>query len=343
RLFITAGRQPIRWGTGRFWNPTDFLNRQFRDPLAVFDERLGVGLVKFHFPIESLGWNLYAIAEFEGASSLGDVGAAVRAEMLYGQTEVSLTAVSRRNEPLQLGADLSAGVGPFEIRAETALLYDDPGPFYRFAEDSESPLILLDFQEVSNRLGLGLPDAFRAVRFDHGDWVLQTTLGAELQLAYGDRDSAYLGVEYFYFSEGQIDPRIYPALVLLEQYEPLYAARNYVGAYLALPNPGPWDHTNFTASTLANLSDQSFLSRLDVDYDFLGFATVNAYFSFNWGRQGEFRFQYELQGISGGGSAPSVDLSDFSDTQLALSSVLTDGVVVNAPRFNAGLGLRMNW
>ena len=67
-LFITVGQQPIRWGEGRFWNPTDLLNQQARDPLAIFDERLGVGLVKLHLPIEALAWNLYAVANLEGVT-----------------------------------------------------------------------------------------------------------------------------------------------------------------------------------------------------------------------------------------------------------------------------------
>src|SRR5690606_19660923 len=72
-LFVTAGRQPIKWGAGRFWNPTDVLNRARRDPIAVFDERLGVSLVKIHLPLEASGWNFYAIGDFEDASTVGDL------------------------------------------------------------------------------------------------------------------------------------------------------------------------------------------------------------------------------------------------------------------------------
>jgi hypothetical protein len=59
-LFITAGRQHVRWGTARFWTPTDFLHLRRRDPLAVFDARGGTTMLKVHLPIESNSWNFYA-------------------------------------------------------------------------------------------------------------------------------------------------------------------------------------------------------------------------------------------------------------------------------------------
>jgi hypothetical protein len=48
-LFVTAGKQHLKWGAARFWNPTDFLANAVRDPLASFDRRLGVYLLKCIF------------------------------------------------------------------------------------------------------------------------------------------------------------------------------------------------------------------------------------------------------------------------------------------------------
>ena len=36
-VFVTAGRQRVKWGIGRFWNPTDFLQPARLDALAFFD------------------------------------------------------------------------------------------------------------------------------------------------------------------------------------------------------------------------------------------------------------------------------------------------------------------
>ena len=41
RVFVTAGKQHVRWGTGRFWQPTDYLHLLRRNPLDVFDARRG--------------------------------------------------------------------------------------------------------------------------------------------------------------------------------------------------------------------------------------------------------------------------------------------------------------
>src|SRR5690554_1354701 len=77
-VYVTAGRQHLRWGVGRFWYPNDFLFEQRRDPLALVDARTGVDLLKFHLPVESMGWNFYAVANLDGAHSPETVGGAGR-------------------------------------------------------------------------------------------------------------------------------------------------------------------------------------------------------------------------------------------------------------------------
>ena len=57
-VFLTLGLQPIRWGVGRIWNPSDFLNDRQRDPVAVFDDRPGPR-TRLHFPVERFRQNLY--------------------------------------------------------------------------------------------------------------------------------------------------------------------------------------------------------------------------------------------------------------------------------------------
>ncbi len=116
--YVTAGRQRIRWGTGRFWNPTDFVNQQVRNSIDFFDQRVGVDLVKVHFPFEALGWNLYLIAVFNNLDVLGDVGLAARAEFLVGPAELALSSFVKDNAPLRFGADFSAAVWLLDVKAE---------------------------------------------------------------------------------------------------------------------------------------------------------------------------------------------------------------------------------
>ena len=51
-VFVTAGKQHVRWGTGRFWQPTDYLHPLKRNPLDVFDARAGTTMLKLHVPWE---------------------------------------------------------------------------------------------------------------------------------------------------------------------------------------------------------------------------------------------------------------------------------------------------
>lgn len=54
--------------------------------------------------------------------------------------------------------------------------------------------------------------------------------------------------------------------------------------------PWSWNYTNFSFSTLGNLSDQSFFSRLDYSHTLLTHLTFEAFGAVNYGRrEGEFR------------------------------------------------------
>ncbi len=274
-LFVTAGRQPLRWGSGRFWNPTDFLSQQFRDPLAVFDERLGSAALKLHLPIESLGWNFYAVANFEGADAPERVGGALRAEFLYGTTEVALTAAARKDDPLRLGVSFSSGVGPFDVRGELALLHGVTEPHYEGPFDPETFL----FPEAQDRSGA---------------WIPRLTLGADLGIRYSDEDSLYVGAEYFFNDLGYEDPGLYPFLLLQGQFTPFYVGRHYAALYLLLPAPGRWNDTSFTLAAVGNLSDGSYLTRLDAQVTVLTELSVNAYLTYHFGNEGEMRLRIEL-------------------------------------------------
>ena len=67
KVFVTAGKQHVKWGTGRFWTPTDYLHPIKRNPLDVFDARPGTSMLKLHFPWESRAWNFYGFARVRGS------------------------------------------------------------------------------------------------------------------------------------------------------------------------------------------------------------------------------------------------------------------------------------
>lgn len=282
KVFFTVGRQRVKWGSGRFWNPTDFLNEQTLDALnaTVFDERTGVGLVKVHVPFEAAGGNVYVVGNFEGADSVDRIAGAGRVEWILGPGEVALSGAVAKDQPYRLGADLSFAVGPFDLHAEGAVKHGSGLSHYSGTFD------LADFYDGS--------PGWQAD--DWSDrWVPQVVGGAELGIKVGDDDTLYLGAEYFYNGLGYPDASLYLALLSEDAFTPFYLGQHYAAAYVWLPAPGEWDDTSFTLSSINNLSDTTGVIRLDVSQTVLTYLRLNAYASAYWGTEGgEFHFAFDI-------------------------------------------------
>src|SRR6266702_1469285 len=303
--FVTAGKQHVKWGVGRFWNPTDYLHTVRRDPLAVFDPRTGTAMVKVHVPWERRGWNFYGIAILEplstsaatgalapgdqpvgqpqagpNAQRVGGIGGAARAELVLGPSEVGLGAVVQRGHRPRFAVDASAGFLDFDVHGEAAL-------------KTGSELTLF-------RPRAGVPAqadiTSRYERYEPSGLTPQVMGGLRWQHKYSDEDSLELGAEYFWNQTGYDDPAIYPVLIANAAFSPFYVGRHYAGVYAYLPNPGPWNQTTFILTTLANLSDRSFVTRLDYSVLFLTFLRFEAFGQVHYGRAtGEFRLAIPAQ------------------------------------------------
>lgn len=294
--YVTAGRQRIRWGTGRFWNPTDFINQEIRNSIDFFDQRVGVDLVKVHFPLEALGWNLYLIGIIGGVDVVRDTGLAARAEFVFGPAELALSSFVKDNAPLRFGADISAGVWLFDLKAEGIA---SRGLGRKLFEGD------LDFEAGA------LPTEVDT----EGQWYFEGVVGAETQLKYTDTDTVALGVEYFYNQAGYQSATIYPFLFLNGGYTPLYTGQHYIAVYASAPSPLQFNDLQLIVSTLGNLSDLSFLTRLDVQYTLLQYVTINAFVVGHWGNVGEFKLGIDIPplpvpGLEDGFNLPN-DAVDF--------------------------------
>ncbi|MEQ8980404.1 MAG: hypothetical protein RL846_20870 [Deltaproteobacteria bacterium] len=277
RVFVTFGKERQRWGSGRLWNPTDFLNPGLIDPFAFFDLRLGVPILKLHYPVESLGWNFYAIAQLDGANRIDEVGGAFRAEFVFAKTEIAASAAVRKDQPLRLGLDVTSGVWWFDLRAELALRYNEKRSFYRGR-------LAVDVDENGDEI-LTLPTAFDR----SNDWLPQAVLGAEIQLPYSDRDNVTLVLEYFYNSVSFEDESLY--LVPLAAgfgafgvggtsavpFNPLFLGEHYIALSAVLFGPGDWDDTTFVFAGVTNLSDQSTTLNLNYSVQLLSYLQLNAF------------------------------------------------------------------
>lgn len=250
-VFLTAGRQPLKWGSCRFWNPTDFLYPEGRDPFASEDRRTGLPLLKIHVPFEKSGANLYAVANFADAERLRQVLGAVRSEVLVGSAELAFTAAARSRDVQKAGVDLSWGVGDFDVRAEIA--------------------------------------ARRKLGDDASGWKTRMAAGIEYTLSYGENDSAILGTEWFRNENGARRPEDYPEWLLTGQGQPLELGRNYAAAWLHAADPWSLVDQSFTLTLIENLDDETWMARADVAHRIVSGGTLALFASWNGGpRGGEF-------------------------------------------------------
>ena len=338
-VFVTVGRERIRWGTAHVWNPTDFLASVRRDPLATFDARVGVSMVKVHVPVESLGWNFYAIGVFEqtqrpgglgaggsgsttlpqsasdnayGTAGVGnalrDIGGAFRGEFVFGHTEIGIDGLAQRGKEPRLGVDISSAVGPVDVFAEAALQRGTDVQRYRPAANPDP---------TQGLNGLVEP-------YGGKEAVVQASGGLSYQVVINDQDSLVLGAEYYFNSGGYDSSAVYPYLLFTGNYTPFYTGKHYAALTASLPSPGNWENVTFSLSTLANLSDLSFISRLDFSIRVLSYLTVEAFVAGHYGhRGGEFRLGFDTPaGVLNGQPIPAI--------------------TVPAPIVDVGVGLRLS-
>lgn len=349
-IFVTAGKQHVRWGTARFWTPTDYLHMVPRNPLLPFDSRTGTTMLKLHLPWEERGWNFYAYAIPEGVDATpttGDVAAAARAEVVLGTMEVGLGAFTQRYSKPKFAGDVSFGLWDLDFYGEAALrnaadvdrvgfrnvqftpdqVPNGAPPTY--TTNDTSPPLTVDPSNFPS-----VVDAFFPVHRGSG-WKPQVTGGVSYTRRYNDNDTFTVGGEYFYNALGYDDPRVYPGVLFLPHAVPLanpatffYLGRHYLAVYATAPAPFSWDLHTFSLSNLVNLSDKSGITRLDYSLVALTHLRFEAYGAVHWGqRNGEFRFGLDGSALSNTG-IPAVD---------NLAQALTFPPAV----FDVGVGLRV--
>ena len=316
RVFVTAGRQHVRWGTARFWTPTDFLHIQHRNPLDVFDARTGTTMIKLHVPWEERGWNFYAYGLTEGVNATptaSAVAGAARAEVVWGASELGLGGLVQRGHKPKLAADISAGIWDLDFYGEVAL---------RFAQDIDR----VHFNNCidPSTLTLGMPPTTSVDQMTLAQDVLgpavdklypvtpgsgvkpQATGGVSYSMKYAANDVFTVSAEYFYNGLGYGNTAVYPGLILPHSQslrEPatfFYLGRQYVALFASAPAPYSWDNTTFTLSNLANLSDHSGITRFDYSFILLTHVRFEAFAAVHWGNNhGEFRFGTDAVNLAG--------------------------------------------
>jgi hypothetical protein len=282
-VFVTAGRQHAKWGSARIWNPTDALNPARKDPLQPYDLRLGSNMIRFDAPLGAVKGNLSAIALMDNpqpASTLQQLGGAFRAEGVVLGAELGADAVFRNGSQPRYGMDISLPLWQVDAYAEAALLH---GPRHSY-EYTGLP------QSLSGPASLGM------LYHDNGleGPVLQASAGLDYSFGYAANRQASVGLEYFYNEAGAESYGLYPILQYLGEYQPFYLGKHYAALYLSAEGLDSGKHSSYRFSTLTNISDGSYVSRLDFSWLLLEYLTFGAYGSYHYGREGgEFNFALE--------------------------------------------------
>jgi hypothetical protein len=292
-VFVTAGKQHVRWGTARFWAPTDYLHAQARNPLLPFDARTGTTMLKLEVPWEEHGWNFYAYAlpeNVDATRTTGSVAGAARAEIVLGTLEAGAGVFGRKNSKAKFAGDVSFGVWDLDFYGEAALR--DAGDIDFVHYDGGSSVDCTQVAASGGSFG-----SYYTVARGSG-WKPQVTGGVSYTHLYADKDTFTIGGEYFYNGLGYSNVKDYLGLFALSQSlkNPapfFYLGRQYVALFATAPAPYSWDNTTFTLSTLANLSDQSGITRFDYALTVLTHVRFEAYAAVHWGQQhGEFRLGF---------------------------------------------------
>ncbi|MBL9039919.1 MAG: hypothetical protein JNG84_15480 [Archangium sp.] len=301
RVYMTVGRQKVRWGVSRVWYPTDFLNSQPRDALNPFDVRLGVNMIKAHVPIESLGWNFYGYGLLDAVNptSLGEtidqLGGALRGEFVFGPAEVGVGGIWHRGRRPRYAVDVSSAVGPFDVYAEAALR--DARDFLKFRYPS-------DLTEDTLLSQLGQIEAYRPQGL-----LVQASGGVSYQFNYTDKNFAVVGAEYFYNPAGYVDPVEYqvqtfaPSLVGQRpdpiQQTALYGGQHNLAVTVAAPGLPELSWITLSLSNILILNDPSGLTRIDASFRVLSYLTVQAFAAVFYGQTGgQLRFKLSSQVIN---------------------------------------------
>ncbi len=265
-VFFTIGKQKVKFGTGKFWNPTDFLNNRMKNPFYSYDRRLGVSLVKVHVPVGSA--NAYFVADIDGASNIDEIGYVGRLELPINVSEVSLTVLSRKNRATRLGFDFSTAVSVFDVYGEAGVSKGSDRTFY-------TPLGVAYTDNRSTFWGV--------------------TGGITYEFPYSDVDTTSLTLEYYYNQEGYGNPVIYPVLLANSAFVPLNTGRQYGMFMIYIPKPGSWNDTNISIFNVANLIDSSLITRVELMYMFTKELAMGFNTTLHYGKSdGEFRVGGQL-------------------------------------------------
>jgi hypothetical protein len=119
-VYLRAGKQVLQWGPCSFWNPTDMVNIERKSFLQKEGHREGTYGLKVHIPYKTL-FNFYSFIDAKDATTLDDMAVSLKAEALFGRTEMALSGWKRAGYDPAFGFDMTTRLFTMQIAAEASL------------------------------------------------------------------------------------------------------------------------------------------------------------------------------------------------------------------------------
>jgi len=131
QIFLTIGRQKVKYGAAKFFNPTDFLNSTPYDFFLPSDERTGVDMLMAQIPSGTA--NLYLTGLPGNPTNGNPAGGYFRGELAYDSFgflesgEISFSGYLPKGQSGRAGFDISQGIGDIDAYFEGAAGQDSSG------------------------------------------------------------------------------------------------------------------------------------------------------------------------------------------------------------------------
>lgn len=266
RVFFTIGKQKVKYGASKFWNPTDFLNQTMKNPFYDYDRRTGIPMVKVHVPIGRS--NCYLLGDLDDATNIDQISYVLRCEVSTESSEFALSRRAKKDQASKVGFDFSTALYALDVYGEAAVskgsdkvFYDNTGASYMNTRKT--------FWNISG--------------------------GVSYEMPFLDADSMTFSLEYYYNMEGYKDPSMYPILWAKSAYVPLNTAKQYAMFMIYAPTPGNWNHINISLFNVLNLTDSSAITRAELMYLFTKDLSIGFNVTGHYGKSdGEFRLYGQL-------------------------------------------------
>jgi hypothetical protein len=250
QIFLTLGRQKVKYGAAKFFNPTDFLNSQAFNFFLPTDERPGVDMVKAQFPSGTSNFYLAGLAG--NPSTQSPAGGYIREELAYNSFagildagEISLSGFLPKNQPGKAGFDISQAVGDLDVYFEGAFGQDSSGNW----KDANSVGASWDIRYADRSTNIV---TLQAEHFQAGNLAEYGVFSIYLDQPGDWSDITFIETNLFNF----IDQSGLSRLDTVYQFTPQVSGRVYVS--------GEWGHLGGTFYPLGEVAQTG--ARMDVSF-----------------------------------------------------------------------------